>query len=140
MKKITALITVDDIDPCLPFWVDGLGLELTVTVPHEDKTGFAMLGNEHVEIMYQSTASVAADLGAISGASGHPDLAGEMSRSRSTLFIEVGDLESVLAVIDAHGVPVIVPRRETFYGMDEVFVEAPCGTLVGFACPVAKED
>ena len=33
---------------------------------------------------------------------------------------------------------VIVPRRQTFYGMDELFVRArACGTLVGFAARVA---
>ena len=31
---------------------------------------------------------------------------------------------------------VVVPRRQTFYGMDEVFVRAPCGTLVGFAARI----
>ena len=30
-------------------------------------------------------------------------------------------------------VETLVPRRQTFYGMDEVFVRAPCGTLVGLA-------
>ena len=37
MNKATPLITVDEIEPCLPFWTDGLGFELTVTVPHEDR-------------------------------------------------------------------------------------------------------
>jgi hypothetical protein len=31
---------------------------------------------------------------------------------------------------------VLVPRRQTFYGMDEIFVRPPCGTVVGFAAKV----
>ena len=67
MKKATAIISVDSIEPCLPFWTS-LGFEVTVTVPHEDAIGFAMLNKGDVELMYQSRASIEADLGA-SGAS-----------------------------------------------------------------------
>ena len=64
MNKATPLITVDEIEPCLPFWTDALGFELTATVPHGDAVGFAMLNKGSVELMYQSRASVDADLGA----------------------------------------------------------------------------
>lgn len=131
MKKATPLITVDAIEPCLPFWT-ALGFEVTVTVPHEDRMGFAMLNHGPVELMYQSRASIDADL----GASGAPaDLAGRLAESTSTLFMEVEDLDAVLEAL-GDGARVVVPRRKTFYGMDEVFVTAPCGTLVGFAAPV----
>ena len=131
MKKVTPLITVHEIEPCLPFWTQGLGFEVTATVPHEDTVGFAMLRKNGVELMYQSHASVEADL----GASGAPEgLGAEMAAGTSTLFIEVEALEEVTEALgDAE---VLVPRRQTFYGMDEVFVRAPCGTVVGFAARV----
>lgn len=134
MKQITPLITVEEIEPCLPFWT-ALGFELTGTVPHDGKVGFAMLNQGSLMLMYQSTGSVEADL----GASGAPDgLAAEMGSSTATLFIEVEDVE---AVIDAtRGNEVIVPRRQTFYGMDEVFLRAPCGTVVGFAERIAQGE
>jgi hypothetical protein len=34
MKKATPPISVDAIEPCLPFWTEGLGFELDATVPH----------------------------------------------------------------------------------------------------------
>jgi hypothetical protein len=81
--------------------------------------------------MYQSRASVEADL----GASGAPRTLGEeLAHSTTTLFVEVGRLDDVVAVLG--DTPVVVPRRQTFYGMDEVFVRPPCGTLVGFAAKV----
>jgi uncharacterized glyoxalase superfamily protein PhnB len=131
VKKATPLIVVDEIETCLPFWTEKLGFEVTVTVPHEDRIGFAILQKGDVELMYQSRASVEADL----GASGAPKgLAKELAASTSTLFVEVEPLDDVLAVLG--DTEVVVPRRKTFYGMDEIFVRPPCGTLVGFAARV----
>jgi len=132
IEKATPIIVVDAVEPCLPFWTEKLGFEVTVTVPHEDRTGFAILQKGDVELMYQSRASVDADL----GASGAPKTLGnELADSTTTLFIEVERLDDVLAMFG--DVSVVVPRRQTFYGMDEVFVRPPCGTLVGFAARVA---
>ena len=134
MKKATPIMTVEAVEPCLRFWTD-LGFEVTATVPHGDTMGFAMLNKGNVELMYQSLASVAEDLGPAGEATGHPDLPRELAGSTTTLFIEVEDLDPLVAALaDAD---VVVPRRQTFYGMDEIFVRAPCGTLVGFAAPVA---
>jgi len=131
MNKVTPIMVVDEIEPCLPFWTDKLGFEVTATVPHEDKIGFAMLQKGGVELMYQSKASVDADL----GASGGPKRLGqELAASTTSLFIEVGRLDDVIAVLG--DTPVLVPRRQTFYGMDEIFVRPPCGTVVGFAARV----
>ena len=129
MKKMTPIITVDAIEPCLEFWTERLGFETTVTVPHENSIGFAMLHGGSVELMYQSRASVDADLG------GH--LGGELANGTTTLFIEVEQLDPLIARLgDAE---VVVARRQTFYGMDEIFVRAPCGTLVGFAAQLEGE-
>jgi len=134
MNKVTPLLTVEEIEPCLPFWTDGLGFEVTVSVPHEDRIGFVILRRGPVEIMYQARASIDADL----GTSGAPaDLGAELARGTATLFIEVDSLDDVIAVLG--DTEVLVPRRQTFYDMDEIFVRPPCGTLVGFAARVAEE-
>ncbi|MBM4184999.1 MAG: hypothetical protein FJ207_12425 [Gemmatimonadetes bacterium] len=131
LTKITPILTVDAIEPCLPFWTGGLGFEVTVTVPHDDKVGFAILQNGALELMYQSRASIDADL----GASGAPkDLGKHLAGGTATLFMEVEKLDDVIAAL--WNADVVVPRRQTFYGMDEIFVRAPCGTLVGFAAKV----
>ncbi|MGE0159147.1 MAG: VOC family protein [Gemmatimonadales bacterium] len=128
VKKATPIVVVDEVERCLPFWTEKLGFEVTATVPHEDRLGFAILQSGGVELMYQSRASVDADL----GASGAPkSLAKELASSTTTLFVEVDRLDVVLAVLG--DTPVVVPRRTTFYGMDEIFVRSPCGTLVGLA-------
>ena len=129
MNSLTPLITVDAIEPCLPFWTDRLGFEVTATVPHGDALGFAMMQKGNVEIMYQSRASVADDI---------PALLEHFGTGKTPLFIKVDAIDPIAAVLgDAE---VVVERRTTFYGMDEIFVLAPCGTVVGFAAPVPTED
>jgi hypothetical protein len=118
-RKLTPIITVERIEPCLAFW-ERLGFTRTVEVPLEDALGFAMLERDGIEVMYQSRASVAADV---------PALAED--GSRSVLYLEVEELDGLLAALDPASI--VVPRRKTFYGADEVFVRAPCGTVVGFA-------
>ncbi len=130
IRTITPLLTVDAIEPCLPFWT-GLGFEVTVTVPHEDAVGFAILARDGVQLMMQSRASIDADLGASGAPAG---LGAELAGGTATLFIEVEDLEAVIPRLQ--GAEVVVPRRRTFYDMDEIFVRSPCGTLVGFAARV----
>lgn len=127
MKRATAIITVESIEPCLPFW-EALGFGVTVTVPHEDTIGFAMLHGGDVEIMYQTRSSIDADLGASGGPA---ELGRELEASTATLFIEVDSIDSVLPSVAE--VETVVSRRQTFYGMDEIFVRAPCGSLIGFA-------
>ncbi len=132
VNKISPLITVDEVEPCLGFWT-ALGFEVTVTVPHEEAIGFAMLNRGDLELMYQSRASIEADL----GASGAPaDLGSRLAESTAALFVEVASLDDAIAALEGVDATVVVPRRQTFYGMDELFVEAPCGTLVGLAARV----
>jgi uncharacterized glyoxalase superfamily protein PhnB len=134
MSKLTPIITVEAIEPCLPFWTDVLGFEVPVTVPHEDALGFAILQKDSVELMYQTRASIDADL----GASGAPEgLGAELGSGTALLFVEVDGIDPLLAKLD--GLEVIVPRRTTFYGMDELFVRAPCGTIIGFAAKTGDE-
>ena len=126
MKKLSPVLYVDAIEPCLSFWTERMGFEVPVTVPHGDRLGFAILTKGGVEIMYQTWDSLAADL---------PALVDDLKGGASALFIEVESVDEVERALS--GIEPLVPRRQTFYGMDEIFVRAPCGTVVGFAAPVA---
>jgi uncharacterized glyoxalase superfamily protein PhnB len=127
MKKLTPVVFVEAIEPCLPFWTDRLGFQVTATVPHGDRLGFAILQKGGVELMYQTRASLVEDL---------PALEGDARAGGCTLFIEVESVDEVERALA--GIEPVVPRRQTFYGMDEIFVRAPCGSVVGFAAPVAE--
>ena len=124
MKKLTPVIMVDAIEPCVPFW-ERLGFAKTAEVPEGDRLGFVILTKDSVEVMYQTHESVAKDAaGLVPGAHGHG----------AALFIEVSDIVSVERALD--GIEVVVPRRQTFYGMDEIGVREPGGHVVMFAQPV----
>ena len=128
MRKLSPLLTVEAIEPCLPFWVERLGFAKTVEVPDGSSLGFVILAKDGVEIMYQSRASVAKDI---------PPLASGAAAAMPAmgLFIEVGDIDAVEQSLA--GVPHVIPRRKTFYGMDEVVVRDPGGYVIVFAQPTA---
>ena len=58
LKKMTPVLYVEAIEPCLDLWVNRLGFAKTVEVPEGDKLGFVILNQGPIEIMYQSRASV----------------------------------------------------------------------------------
>ncbi|HYO47242.1 MAG TPA: VOC family protein [Gemmatimonadota bacterium] len=120
MKKLTPILTVDSIDPSLPFWVDALGFAKTAEVPHEDALGFVILEKDGYEVMLQSVASLEADVPAVVPPPGG-----------SVLFLEIEDLSAIEAAVA--GFELLVPRRKTFYGAEEIFVREPGGNVVGFA-------
>ena len=125
MKKLTPVLVVDEIEPCLPFWVDRLGFAKTVEIPEGSRLGFVILTKDDVEVMYQSRESVEKDV---------PALVPKRDGHAIGLFIEVSDVAAVERALK--GFEVIVPRRKTFYGMDEVGVREPGGNAVVFAQPV----
>ena len=123
MKKLTPVIMVEAIEPCLPFW-ERLGFAKTVEVPEGDRLGFVILVKDSVEVMYQTHESVQKDAaGLVPRAYGHG----------AGFFIEVSDIEGVVRALD--GIEAVVPRRKTFYGMEEIGVREPGGHVVMFAQP-----
>jgi hypothetical protein len=126
-KKLTPVLMVDAIEPCLSLWVDRLGWTKTAEVPEGDKLGFVILAKDGVDLMYQTWVSVEKDVGHV------------QKRATGTsvgIFIEVSNLEEIEKQLK--GVPLIIPRRRTFYGMDEVGVAEAGGHTVVFAQPVTK--
>lgn len=123
VRKVTPVLIVDRIEPSLTLWVDRLGFEKTVELAEGDALGFVILAKDGVEIMYQSRASVRGDVPALA------DLP-----ALTSLFIEVSDIEAVAKAVK--DMEIVVPRRKTFYGMDEIGVREAGGHVVMFAQPV----
>ncbi|HMF92029.1 MAG TPA: VOC family protein [Candidatus Angelobacter sp.] len=122
VKRITPVLYVKEIEPCVTFWVDGLGFKKTVEVPDGDRLGFVILQKGSLEIMYQSFASAEKDA---------PMAAEEIDGGRTFLYVEVDSLQSVMdAVRDAR---IVLPLRTTFYGATEIGVKDPAGHVIVFA-------
>lgn len=121
-KSLTPVLVVDAIEPCLPFWLERLAFKEGHRVPGPDgKLIFASIQRDGVEIMYQTQASVQADL---------PEAGFDHGRS-TFLFVQVADLDSVEKALA--GIPAVKPRHDTFYGSTELYVQEPGGNIVGFA-------
>jgi len=123
LKQLTPVLIVTEVEPCLEFWVDRLGFEVTNRVPGDDgKLVFASVQQGSIEIMYQTRASVLEDL---------PAAARDLTGHSVSLFITVSDLDAIEKSL--RGVPVVKPRHQTFYGSTEIYVKEPGGNTVGFA-------
>ena len=118
-SKITPVLLAEDVEACIEFW-KALGFRATITVPFEDKIGFAALAAGDVELMYQSFGmSLAQDPKAIEGV------------RKAIIYLEVQSLAEIEARLgDAE---IAVPARDTGYGTRELYVRDPGGNLIGFA-------
>lgn len=123
LKQLTPVLIVEAVEPCIKFWTDRLGFDVTNQVPAPDGTLiFASVQKGPVEIMYQTRASVASE---------QPGSAGDLTGHSVALFITVDDLDKVEKSLA--GAPVVKPRHDTFYGSTEIYVREPGGNTVGFA-------
>ena len=123
LKQLTPVLIVDAVEPCVKFWTDRLGFEITNKVPSDDgKLIFASVQKGPVEIMYQTRASVLSE---------DPGAARDLTGHSVALFITVDDLDSIEKALA--GAPVVKPRHDTFYGSTEIYVREPGGNTVGFA-------
>lgn len=123
IQKATALLRVERVEPSLPFWVDRLGFQKVSEVMEGDSIGFVILSKGHVEIMLQSRASLAKDLPMLSVGAMAP----------SVVYMGVTDLKEIAEKLNS--ADIIVPKRTTYYGMEEIWVREPGGHVVGIAAP-----
>jgi uncharacterized glyoxalase superfamily protein PhnB len=122
VKKLTPVLFVEDVDPCVKFWVERLGFEKTIDVPDGNKLAFAMLQKSNVELMYQSYASSDKDVDAISQS---------VRKGPTFLYVEVESLDDTIAAVK--GAEVVMPVRTTFYGAREIGIKDPAGHFITFA-------
>jgi len=122
VKRITPVLFVEEVEPCLRFWVDRMGFQKTVEVPEGNKVGFVILQKGEVEVMYQAYRSLDKDMPAFSAA---------VRKGPTFLYVEVDNLDEIIAAMK--GVEVVMPERNTFYGAREIGVKDPAGHFVTFA-------
>jgi uncharacterized glyoxalase superfamily protein PhnB len=120
LNKLSPVLVVDAIEPGLSFWVDRLGFTRIAEVPEGDRLGFVILQKDGIEVMYQSRESVRKDIPAMA----------DIPAGGTSLYIDVADVAAVERAV--RGVEIVVPRRKTFYGADEIGVREPGGNAVIF--------
>ena len=130
MNELTPVLLVEQIEPCLPFWVDRLGFQKISEVADGNRLGFVILAKAGVQIMYQTRLSAAKDIGVTSD----KELVDGPLNPRKDAVILYIHVEELDLIIDAlKGVAVVVPKRKTSYGATEYGVREPGGTVILFA-------
>jgi uncharacterized glyoxalase superfamily protein PhnB len=127
VKRITAVLLVQEIEPLIPLWVDRLGFTKTVEVPDGNKLGFVAFQKGSAEVMYQTYASVKKDA--------PKEVSETAGKGPTYLYMEVDNLNAVL--IAMKDVKMVMPVRTAFYGMREFSVQDPGGHFITFAQSVA---
>ena len=123
LKHLSPVLVVERVEPSVAFWVERFGFTAENQVPGPDGTiVFASVKRGDIEVMYQTRASVVADL---------PGPASVVPGTSAVLFITVEQLDPVEQALA--GAPVVKPRHQTFYGSTELYVREPGGHMVGFA-------
>ncbi|HXA86661.1 MAG TPA: VOC family protein [Candidatus Dormibacteraeota bacterium] len=122
VKKITAILFAEDLEPCIRFWTERMGFQKTIEVPEGNKIGFAILEKNGLELMYQSFASAEKDNAATGAA---------VRKGPSFLYIEVADLNAALQA--TQGAEIVMPVRTTFYHSREFGIKDPAGHFLIFA-------
>ena len=123
VKKITAVLFAQEIEPSVKFWVERFGFEKTAEVPDGDRLAFVMLQKGNVELMYQSYASADKDVGT--------SISQAVRMGPTFLYVEVDNLEATIGAVK--GAEVVISKRKTFYGSTEIGVKDPAGHYVTFA-------
>lgn len=126
IQKATPLLRVERVEPSLPFWVERLGFQKVTEVMEGNSLGFVILSKGHVEIMLQSRASLAKDLPLLSVGAMAP----------AVVYMGVTNLEEIASKLNP--TEIMVPKRSTEYGMDEIWAREPGGHVIGFAAPGAE--
>ncbi|MDB5351813.1 MAG: hypothetical protein JWN86_3060 [Planctomycetota bacterium] len=122
-RRLSTVLLVDRIEPCMEFWVDRLEFEVRLQIGGDDHLEFAILGRGDLEVVYRTRDSLHEDT---------PGLVdGETHQPWVVLYLQVDDLEELLPRLE--GIEVVVPMRETILGTREIFIREPSGRIVSLS-------
>ena len=121
VTSATPVLFVDRVEATRDFFLK-VGFTVLFDIPDGDKLGFAGLGKDGVQVMVETRGN----------SNEGPALQALTQESRrAVVFIEVDDLDAVIAALK--GEKVLVQRHQTFYKSDELSYEEPGGHIVTFA-------
>lgn len=121
--KLTPNLIVRDVTVSLNFYQNVLGFERAISVPDQPPFVFASCVGGNVEIFFNDQKMVAEE---------YPALAAHIGGS-FTMYLEVDDLEAVLASVKKQGAKITMPVKDQFYGMREFAFEDPDGYTITIA-------
>jgi len=121
VQRITPVLVVDAIEPSLPFW-EALGFTVSSPTWIDDKLIFAGVSKDGLDLHYHTRANLERNAA---------ETADMLTDTTSLVYVTVANLDPIIAGLgDAE---VVIPRRRTNWGSDEIYVREPGGNIVAFA-------
>jgi len=121
VERVSPVLAVESIDAVIPFW-EALGFTIVDESRTDGQVDYIAFGKDGLSIHYHTLRLVERNI-----AGGGRELAD----STSFVYIAVDDLDAVIERLG--GAEVVVPRRRTEWGADEIYVREPGGHIVAFA-------
>lgn len=125
-RAVTALFLVPDVEPAMGFW-RAVGLEPVGKARDSDGVPIlAILSGGGATVMLRARDALAAEA---------PAVAAQIAAGGATVYVTVDDVSAALNAIREETGPaqVLIPRKSTPWGMDEVCVRGPGGAVVVIA-------
>ena len=119
LSKLTTLLVVERIEPCLPAW-EALGYAAVVRVPETGPLGFVILAGPAGELMLQTRENLAADLPVVAE-----------RRPSHVLYGDVPSLADAKRALPA--AKILVAQRKTPYGATETWLQLEGGVILGLS-------
>ena len=123
VKKLTPNLIVRNVEASLKFYSKILGLEKAFSVPDQSPYVFAAAVNGAVEVFFNDQKTVGHEYSALAKTIG----------ASLTLYIEVDDLQAVLARVQIADAKITMPVIDQFYGMKEFAFEDGDGYTITIA-------
>ena len=122
VRRLVPILSVESIEVVVPFWT-ALGWEAKDPMEVDGKLIFLAFAKDGVTIHYQTLAHIEGQL---------PGATEMLAGSTAMIYITVTSLDRVVEALGP-GAEVVIARRRTAWGADEIYVKEPGGHLVGFA-------
>lgn len=130
IRRMSTVLLVDAIEPCLDFWINRLGFELTLRVAGPEGLDFAVLARDGLELNYRTRRSLHR---------GNPGLLdGDRHEPWAVHYLVVDDLDELLPRLE--GVEIVAPLRDSDFGGRELYVREPSGRVIALICPGPADD
>lgn len=121
VQWITPVLAVEAIEPAMPFW-QALGFEPINPNRVDGRLVYVAFARSGLEVQYQTFAQLERIM---------PGQTDTLRGGRSLVYLAVDDLDAVIERLG--GAEIVIPRRQTEWGSDEIFVREPGGHVIGFA-------
>ena len=123
LKTLTPNLMVDDVQRTIDWYGSVLGFGVDAQVPGDGQVDFAIVRRDTVRLMFQSAASLGADL---------PLLQGVPVGASQTLYIEVDGVEDLRRQVEGKA-RVVKDLHDTFYGTREFYFVDCNGYILSFS-------